>query len=157
MKKICLILSLLLSINVFSQTDSTKKEIIPYISASLSTSTGGCFKVNSYYGLEAGIGIKNLAFGLAGGRGSFDYSSENISNYWYELKSYVSFPVGSVRGFAVGGWGQYFNTGHSFLEYGVGAAYNVGRFDLSMTVSNWDNTVYLSPGICFNFNSIKLK
>lgn len=160
MKKIIFILILFVcSFNVFSQVDSVSfGEITPYLGVSFSTSTGDNFKTNSYAGAEAGIGIENLMFGVAVGRGNLDFSSsDNIQNYWYELKGYVSQPIGSVRGFAVAGWGQYFDTGHSFIEYGLGAAYSVGKFDIALTVSNWDKVVYVTPGICYNFSSIKIK
>ncbi len=158
MKKLfTIIILMIISIDGFSQSDNIKREITPYLSTSFSTSTGDDFKLNSYYGVETGIGVKNLMFGLAGGRGNIDYSSDNIRNYWYEIKTYASVPIGSVRGFVVIGWGQYFKTGHSFLEYGAGAAYTIKRFDISLTVSNWDKVVYVTPGVCYNFNSIKLR
>lgn len=61
-------------------------------------------------------------------------------------------PIGSIKGFVVAGWGQYYSTTHSFIEYGVGASYSIKNFDLGITASNWDRVVYVTPGICYNFS-----
>ena len=76
-------------------------------------------------GLELGVCLKNLMFGVASGRGNLDFSTTGIQDYWFEVKAYACLPIGAVKGFAVAGWGQYYGTNHSFIEYGVGAAYSV--------------------------------
>ena len=92
-------------------------------------------------------------FGLAGGRGNLDFSAKDVvENYWIEVKSYAYKSVGNINCYIVGGWGQYLNTTHSFIEYGVGASYSIKHVALSVSVTNWDNVVYLSPGICYNFS-----
>ena len=139
----------------FAQTkDTTKtdrKKLDCYFAGSMSTSTGDNFNQNTYAGVELGVCAKNMMFGFATGRGNLDFTSDQTENYWYEIKSYASMPVGSVKAFVVAGWGQYYKTTHSFIEYGAGASYSIKKFDLSITVSNWDRVVYISPGVCFNF------
>jgi hypothetical protein len=68
------------------------------------------------------------------------------------LKAYACLPIGAVKGFALAEWWQYYGTKHSFIEYGVGAAYSVKQWDFSLTVSNWDRVVYVSPAVTFNFS-----
>ena len=136
-----------------AQKDSlSRKKLECYVATSLSVSTNDNFKLGSYTSVETGVFIKNIALGLSSGRGNLDFSSEDkIQNYWYEAKSYVYFPVGSAKGYLIGGYGGYYKTSHMFIEYGIGAAYSVKRFDFSITVSNWSNTVYITPGVCYNF------
>ncbi|MBK9451597.1 MAG: hypothetical protein IPN95_19730 [Bacteroidetes bacterium] len=151
MKTFLLIALTLLTLSVYSQADSTKKHLNCYVSGSFSTSVNDNFKQGSYAGLELGVCLKNLMFGVASGRGNLDFSTTGIQDYWFEVKAYACLPIGAVKGFAVAGWGQYYGTNHSFIEYGVGAAYSVKQWDFSLTVSNWDRVVYLSPGVTFNF------
>jgi hypothetical protein len=144
---------LLFSIASYSQNVDQKKHLNSYVSASLSMSGGDNFKLNSYPSLEVGaFATDNLSFGLNIGRLNLDkspYSCEKLDNYYYELKSSATFPLGSIKGFIVGGWGQYYNT--TFLEYGGGIIYSVNKFDFVLQVSNWDKATYLSPGIVYNF------
>ena len=49
------------------------------------------------------------------------------------------------------GWRQYINTPHSFIEYGGGVTYNVGKLGYGIMVSNWDRVTYLTPSLTFNF------
>lgn len=151
MKKVLLIAMTMFTLSFIAQTDSTKKKLDCYIGTSLSTSTGNNFNQNTYAGIEVGVCAKNMMFGYATGRGNLDFTSDMTENYWGEIKAYACLPVGSVKAFVIGGWGQYYKTTHSFIEYGVGAAYSVKKFDLSITVSNWDGVMYVSPGVCFNF------
>ena len=152
MKTIILIAFALVTIGSQAQTDSTRKTLNCYISGSFSTSTNDNFNQGSYAGLELGVCAKNLMFGVASGRGNIDFSSEDrIENYWYEIKAYACIPIGSVKGYALAGWGQYYKTTHSFIEYGIGAAYSVKQFDFSLTISNWDKVVYFTPGVTYNF------
>ncbi len=158
MKKILLLSTMLMiSISINAQTDSSKKQLNCYVSGSLSTSTGNNFSQSNYAGLELGVCAKNMTFGFASGRGNLDFSSDMIQNYWYELKTSASKQVGDVKCFVLAGWGQYYNTTHSFIEYGAGFSYSINKFDLCIQVSNWDKIVYVSPGIAYNFNIGKSK
>jgi len=154
MKKIVCFTIVLLSISSYAQPDSTKKKSLDcYFAGSVSMSTGDNFKQNSYPSLELGVCHKNLAFGLNLGRLNFDespYVIEKIDNYYFELKSMAYFPVGSLKGYVIAGWGQY-KPDHSFIEYGGGIAYSIKNIDLVLQISNWDRIVYLSPGIAYNF------
>ena len=155
MEKTLFILLTAFSLSSFAQTEPAKKSLNCYASGSLSMATGDNFKQNSYPSIELGIfATDNLSFGFNTGRLNLDkspYSGEKIQNYYYELKSSASFPIGSIRGFVVGGWGQYYDSNHSFIEYGGGIYYSVKKFDFVLQVSNWDKTTYLSPGIVYNF------
>ncbi|MFN8394610.1 MAG: hypothetical protein U0176_08065 [Bacteroidia bacterium] len=151
MKSFLLTAFLLLTSMAFAQSDSAKKHLNCYVAGSFSTSVNDNFKQGSYAGVELGVCLKNLMFGVATGRGNLDFSTDRLQDYWFEVKAYACLPIGAVKGFVVAGWGQYYDTKHSFIEYGVGAAYSVKQFDFSMTVSNWDRVVYLSPGVAFNF------
>lgn len=151
MKKMLTIIFLLTSLFSLAQD---KKGVDKYISLSLSTSTADDFKIGSYVSLESGICVKNLTLGITLGRGNLacsSYDTERIENYYYEIKSYASMPIGNIKGFIIGGWGKYFNAKHSFIEYGVGFTYSIKKIDLGVSATNWDNIVYLSPGITYNF------
>ncbi len=154
MKKVGLLIALVaFTMGSFAQTDSTKsKGLDMYLGGSLSTSTGNNFNQNTYAGVELGVCAKNMMFGYATGRGNLDFTSDMTQNYWGELKAYACLPIGSVKAFILGGWGQYYTSTHSFIEYGIGASYSVKKIDLSVTVSNWDGVVYISPGLCWNFH-----
>ena len=157
MKKLILIAFSLFAVTAFSQSknDTTKcckKGLDMYLSTGLSTSTNDNFNQGTYAGLEIGVCAKNMMFGFASGRGNLDFTTDMTENYWYEVKAYACHQFGAVKGFVVGGWGQYYKTTHSFIEYGAGASYSIKKFDLSITVSNWDRVVYISPGVCFNFS-----
>ncbi len=155
MKKIVISAIVSFALSASAQTDSTKKKSLDcYFAASVSMSTGDNFKQNSFPSLELGVYFKNLAFGFNAGRFNFDkspYGAEKLDNYYYELKTVVSFPIGSIKGYAMAGWGQY-KPVHSFIEYGGGIIYSINSFDLMMQVSNWDKVVFVSPGIAYNFS-----
>jgi len=141
--------------NIHAQVDSVKhdRSIDCYVSCFIATTDGDEFLVDTYAGIELGVCVKNFNFSISGGRENIDFShADALSNYWYELKiaAYKSF--GSLKVFVLTGWGRYLNSKHSFIEYGGGLSYNIGKFDLSMQVSRWDNIVYIAPGVCFNFN-----
>ena len=154
MKKVLIIALTSFTLNSYAQTDSTKKKSLDcYFAASVSMSTGDNFKQNSYPSIELGVCFKNIAFGINTGRFNFDespYGVEKYDYYYYELKTVAYFPLGSLKGYAIAGWGQY-KPNHSFIEYGGGFVYSIKKFDLIMQVSNWDRIVYLSPGIAYNF------
>ncbi len=147
-----IIVCLFISFNAYSQDSISRIPIEFYASTFIATSSGNDFNQDSYTGIEAGIYVKNLAFGISTGCGNLKtISSDNASNYWFETKTYIYFPLGSVKGFGVAGWGQYYNTSQSFIEYGGGLVYSIKKFDVSLTVSNWDNQFYIAPGITYNF------
>ncbi len=154
MKKIFITAFSIIALSTFAQTDSTKKSLDCYFAGSVSMSTGDNFKQNSYPSLELGVCVKNMTFGFNAGRMNIDkslFGGERIDNYYYELKTAVYFPIGSIKGFAVAGLGQY-NPHHVFIEYGGGFVCSINKIDLIMQVSSWDNMVYLSPGIAYNFS-----
>lgn len=157
MKKMLLIFAAAMTfLSANAQTDTTWGKVLNcYAAASLSTSGGDNFEQISYASAEVGVCHKNMSFGFVSGRGSlagFSYSTENIGNYWFELKTSASVQLGVVKGYALAGWGQYYNSHHRFIEYGVGLSYSVGKFDLMAQVSNWDKVVYVSPGVAYNFS-----
>ena len=108
MKKLITIALLAVTFCATSQTDSTKKHLDCYIGGSFATATNDNFNQGSYAGMEVGVCAKNMMFGFASGRGSLDFSSDATQNYWYEIKAYACLPIGSVKGYAVAGWGQYY-------------------------------------------------
>ncbi len=142
MKKIATIICLLLATTMFG-----------YISLGLSLSNGTDFKNSSYSSIEGGIMRENVTLGLIFGRGSLSGigNGDAISNYFYEVKTTASYPIGIVSGNILLGYGGYFNTTHMFIEYGVGITYNKGRMGYGLTYSNWDGVNYITPGITFNF------
>ena len=161
MKKFLTIIGLFLATVTFAQTtDSTsccKKEKTPitgYVSYGVSMTNGSDFKTSSYSGIEGGIMKGNLGLGVVFGRGSlagaFD-KTDNIHNYFWEAKMTGSFPIGNVSGTILMGYGAYIDTPHSFIEYGVGISYSVGKFAYGATYSNWDGVNYVTQGITFNF------
>lgn len=158
MKKLLLIIVAAFSMNAYAQTSTPEpkaKSLDCYAAGSLSMSTGNDFKMSSYPSLELGISRGNTAFGFNSGRsnlGKSPYAGENIKNYYGEAKVMVYFPIGSIKGYVIGGLGAYYNSNHSFIEYGGGVVRSVGKIDLMLQVSNWDQIVYLSPGIAYNFS-----
>lgn len=167
MKKIALIIFAFVTLNALAQTnttagdlwdgpelDSAAKSLDCYVAGGISMSGGNNFKQNSYPSLELGVYFKNLAVAFNMGRSNFDkstFGSEKIDNYYYELKTIAYFPIGGIKGYVIGGMGQYYNSAHSFIEYGGGIVYSISKVDLILQVSNWDRQVYLSPGIIYNF------
>lgn len=154
MKKILFIAFGLFAMSSFAQ-DSKPKSLDCYVAGSVSMPSGNNFKQDAYPSLEVGVCKKNFMFGLSSGRLNFDtspYGKEKADNYYYELKTYASFPIGEIKGFVVAGWGQVFNSNHTFIEYGGGLVYSIKKVDLIVQVSSWDGKVYLSPGIAYNFS-----
>lgn len=138
----------------FSQSnDSTKTKTTGYASLGLSVSNGDDFKMTSYSSLEVGLMRENITFGAIFGRGNLSGigDNDNIGNYFYEVKTTASYPVGAVSGSILFGYGGYFNSTHNFIEYGVGITYNKGKMGYGVTYSNWDGVNYLTPCITFNF------
>ena len=157
MRKLFLITIASLALNISNaQTDSSKhKPLDCYVAGSLSMSTGDNFAASSYPSFEFGFCWKNMAFGLNTGRMSLEkspYDGEQIENYYSEIKTNIYFPIGPIKGYVVTGWGQYYNSKHSFIEYGGGIVRSIGKFDLMLQVSSWNQCMYLSPGIAYNFS-----
>lgn len=145
--------------NVYSQdTTKTKKVLDCYIAASLSTSSGSNFNQSTFPSVELGISKKMMTIGFIIGRSNLEKTTiEKLENYWYEIKTTASMPIGPIKGFILAGWGQYYNSNQNFIEYGAGFSYSIKKFDLNMQVSSWYNTVYISPGITYNFKLKKVK
>ena len=160
MKKILtLALICLISTVTFAQTDSTscckkKSPITGYLSYGLSVTNSSDFNSSSYTGLEGGIMKENFGLDLVFGRGSLKglgSSTDNIQNYFYEVKTFASYPIGNVSGSFILGYGGYIDTPHMFIEYGAGLCYNIGKVGLGATYSNWDGVNYITPSITLNF------
>lgn len=159
MKSLLIIIGLLLGTATFAQTDSTscckkKSPITGYVSYGVSVTNSSDFRTSSYTGLEGGIMKENLGLGFVFGRGSLKglgSKTDNSQNYFYEFKTFASYPIGNVSGSVLLGYGGYFDSPHNFIEYGVGISYSVGKFGYGATYSNWDGVNYVTPSITFNF------
>jgi hypothetical protein len=112
------------------------------------------FNTGSYSSLEFGVIYNDVAAGLVFGRGSlqgvFD-KTDNIRNYFYELKVSPSFPIGKVYGNIILGVGGYIDTKHNFIEYGLGVSYTHKKIGYGVSFTNWDGVDYVTPSITFNF------
>jgi len=161
MKKMLTIMLCAIASITFGQNDSvcsgSCKNVYGYVSAglSLTNTTPSNFKMLNYASIEGGIMVDNLGLGLVFGRGSLlglGSSTDNIKNYFYEVKGSGYYPIGgSLTGVIVLGYGGYINTKRNFIEYGVGMSYSVNKFSYGVTYSNWDGGNYLTPNICLNF------
>jgi hypothetical protein len=161
MKKLFIVALSVLTLNTYSQMDSAKchrgsatKSLDCYFAGGISTSTGDDLKQSTWPSAELGVCFKAVSFGLNVGRFNFDkspYAGEKIDNYYYEVKTIACFPICSIKGFVMAGWGQYKPT-HSFVEFGGDIVYSVKRFDLIVQVSNWNGILNVSPGIAYNFS-----
>ena len=155
MKKIIILVLVCLINTALIGQDSTKikKPTTGYLSIGLSLSNGDNFKTGSYSSIEGGINHGNIGLGLVFGRGNLDgiNKNDNIHNYYYELKTAFCHKIGDVIGMVMFGWGQYIDTRHSFIEYGGGVTYNVGRMGYGIMITNWDQVTYLTPNITLNF------
>jgi hypothetical protein len=153
MKKTLLILAALISTCAFAQNDSTKTSLAPYVCVGLSATNSSDFKASSYTGIEVGAMYDNIGMGLVFGRGSLDgmFKNDNINNYFYEVKAIGAFPLGSLGGSVILGYGGYIDSKHRFIEYGAGISYSVGKFSYGVMGSNWDGITYVTPSITYNF------
>ncbi len=156
MRKVILILLTLVSTSIFAQSDSTKSKLSigAYVSASLSLTNGNDFKSNNYPSIEGGICGDNFGLGLVLGRGNLTglgKPTDDIKNYFYETKIFVSHGIGPLISTVLFGYGGYMNTNRNFIEYGAGISYPCGKFSYGMTYSNWDQVNYITPSITFNF------
>lgn len=155
MKKIITLVSLVYLVTIsLAQSDSVKSKTSVYTSVGLSVSTGNNFLTSSYPSIEGGIMRDNLCLGIVLGRGNFlgmGKSDENISNYFYEGKTTACFPIGSLSGSIIFGYGGYFKTQHMFIEYGGGVSYSCGKLSYGVACTNWDGITYVTPNITINF------
>ena len=163
MKKITFLLIAIISftLNVNAQSDTSKIKVSEYISTGISVTNGDKFSDNNYGWIEGGIGIKNFSAGIAVGRVSLgnriNYKDsvsslkEDARNYYWELKAYGNFPLGVLSGNVILGYGGVFNSTHNFIEYGIGISYSKKVIGYGISISNWDNVYYVSPGISVNF------
>lgn len=167
MKNLFTILAIFATLFATAQchTDSTaaccnKPTFSPYVSFGVSmtnsneTADSTRFSVRNYMGLEGGVCYGNLGLGLVLGRsflqGTFA-SDDHINNYFTEVKSTVTQPVGNVNVTALFGYGCYLGTKRNFIEYGVGMSYSVNKFAYGMSYSNWDGVNFVTPNITYNF------
>lgn len=156
MKKLLTIILAVVTLTTFAQKkDSTAKvAIYKYLSVGVSTTNSNDFKASSYPSLEGGIVRDNLGLGVVFGRGSLKglgKPTDSFDNYYYEVKASGYYPLGSLSGVFILGYGGYFNTSHNFIEYGVGMSYSINKFSYGATYSNWDGQNYVTPSITFNF------
>ena len=125
-----------------------------YIASGLSISNTEdlTFGERSYPSIELGLFTDGITLALVTGRSSNDYNSEeNLSNYWWEVKTAVSIPTKSFDIYGLLGVGNYFSTSRLFIEYGVGFSRTLGKFSYFAQVSNWDNLWYITPGFAYTF------
>ncbi len=167
MKNLFTILAIFATLFATAQchTDSTaaccsKPKFSPYVSFGVSmtnsneTADSTRFSVRNYMGIEGGVCYGNLGLGLVLGRsflqGTFA-SDDHINNYFTEVKTTVTQPVGNVNVTALFGYGNYIGTKRNFIEYGVGMSYSVNKFAYGMSYSNWDGVNFVTPNITYNF------
>jgi hypothetical protein len=162
MKTIFTFLALFVATLSFGQchSDSTseKTKACYYLSTGLSMTNVGQnvtdFKTSSYLGLEGGVMYGNLGVGIVFGRGSLrglGSKTDHINDYFSEIKGTVSQPIGNVMLTGLFGYGTYLTSNRTFIEYGIGMVYNVGKLGYGVTFSNWDGLPYITPNITYNF------
>jgi hypothetical protein len=135
-------------------TTNAQSKLSGYLSYSLSMTNTSNFRTSSYTNLEGGVIKDNLSLGVALGRGSMFgmfKSTDSFDNYFYEFKTSAYIPMGIVSIGAIVGYGGYFNTNHTFIEYGGGLSYTVKQIGYGVSITNWDGITYLSPSLTFNF------
>lgn len=177
MRKISLILVLLVSTLTFAQKKhsivSTQAETVKetkstpitgYVAVGIGISNGNTYDTNeskysftdsSFPSVEVGINVKNVAIGVNVGRTNFHNLGDNtdsIKNYYSELKVVPSFPLGAVSANLIFGAGSYFTGRGTFIEYGTGISYSVGKCSYGLSYSNFDGVDYISLGLSYNFN-----
>lgn len=137
-----------------TNTDEALKDSVIQQNGDTTLQQSSDFKNKNYMGIEVGVCYENLGLGLVLGRsflqGTFA-SDDHINNYFAEVKSTVTQPVGNVNVTALFGYGCYLGTTRNFIEYGVGMSYSVNKFAYGMTYSNWDDNNYVTPSITYNF------
>lgn len=151
MKKGILFLLIVLIVSAVSAQQSTDTSF--YGAAGISFTNSDNFKDTSFFSVEGGVMVDNIAVGVVVGRnnltGAFA-SGDTVNNYWYEAKVAAYQPMGFVDGYALIGAGSYVENDNVFIEYGAGISkeFNAG-IGVFIQVSNWDGQVYVTPGISF--------
>jgi hypothetical protein len=158
MKKLfyVLIAFIALTVTAQGQTDSTKVKTTKYVSVGLSMSNfDETFSDNSYPSVEVGFTKNDISYGVVLGRaslrdlGSF---SDNIQNYFYEIKISPSTSLGYLNGNLILGLGGYINQGNRhFVEYGAGLSKTFGNVSYGLSYSNWDGVDYVTPSVSLSF------
>lgn len=157
MKKIIFLLSaLLISASSFAQCDSSKCCGLDFYS-SVGISIGNesdsiidNFNKASYPSIEVGLMKNNFGLGVVLGCENIFVSSK--SRGFYELKTSISHPIGSLSGYALFGVGSYFEKQSSvFIEYGAGFSYTPCAVGYFVQYSNWATFNYVSTGLTYNF------
>jgi len=144
--------NVLLTTLLHAQTESSKPDF--YISGGLSISNSHdtTFSYSSYPSLEFGFMKDNFSLGLVAGRSNLSgFRTDEISNYWYELKAAVYLPLGKYNGYALLGIGNYISTKQVFVEYGLGFTRSWNHWGVFAQASNWDGTWYVTPGVSYTF------
>ena len=119
---------------------------------SISNTDTYTFAERSYPSAEIGLNFGDLSLALVTGRSDNDFKGEeSISDYWWEIKTALMFPVGSFDAYGVLGIGNYVSTDQIFIEYGVGFSKSWDQFSWFAQVSNWDNLWYITPGFAYSF------
>lgn len=152
-KKIFTAVISLLFLNVQAQeTTNTKPSLYLATGLSISNSYDTTFAYSSYPSVEVGLMKNNFSMGLVLGRANLSGFDQDVaSNYWYELKSAVSFPMGNLSGYALLGIGNYMTTKRVFVEYGAGFSYSFNKLGVFAQASNWDGYWYVTPGLSYSF------
>lgn len=135
------------------------------------------FDEASYPSLEFGFSRENLSLSAVIGRGNFRglgnrnylsgygltdneldynkpiYDTDNLAKYYWEVKATPSFPLGIINASLIFGAGSYFSNdkGNTFIEYGSGISYTVGKFTYGVCYTNWDGIDYITPNISYGF------
>lgn len=165
MKKFSILFALILSTAAFAQDAKTSEtpKVSYYASVGLSIpnlqtrnadgseSVNNQFEDAAYPSVEFGMTKGSLSFGAIVGRGSLNFKNDDISNYYYELKTAVSQPVGNASVYALFGVGNYVDQNQVFVEYGAGLAYTPSKLGYFVQASNWDGIWYVTPGLTYNF------
>lgn len=145
-----------------SQTDLDNSEALPsdsikisyYLSAGLSVANtkGSTFAKTSYPSIEFGGMYDNFGLGVVIGRGNLaDFNKDIVQNYWYELKTSFTQPIGPISVYGLFGLGNYISTNQLFIEYGIGMSLPIRKYAIFIQSSNWDGIDYISTGVTYNF------
>ena len=166
MRKIISIFALLLTVVTFAQeaptVETTSSKVTYYASVGLSVTNlqtkdadgntvTSDFEDASYPSVEFGVTKGNLSFGAVVGRGNLNFKNDDVSAYFYELKTSLSQPVGNANIYGLFGLGNYVDQNHIFIEYGAGLSYSPTKLGYFVQASNWDGVWYVTPGLTYNF------
>jgi len=162
-------------------TATTSTKWSKYVALGISISSGNSYENNlntttfdeaSYPSLEFGFSRENLSLSVVLGRSNFRglgqssyftgndelsgeaiYDTDNLAKYYWEVKATPSFPLGIVNASLIFGAGSYFSNdkGNTFIEYGSGISYTLGKFTYGVCYTNWDGIDYITPDISYGF------